>query len=71
MASKISMILELLGDGKWHGLAGLSRKSRLDSREIEEILSFLDKYEFAKVDFENRKAKINKAFQKLLELTTT
>ncbi len=70
MASKISMILDLLSDGKWHSIAGLSRKSSLDGREMEEILSFLDKYEFAKVDFENGKAKINKAFQKLLDLTT-
>lgn len=71
MASKISMILDLLSDGKWHGIAGLERKSKLDSREIEEILSFLDKYELAKVDVENGKVKINKAFQKLLELTLT
>jgi len=70
LASKISMILDLLSDGKWHSIAGLSRKSSLDSREIEELLSFLDKYEFAKVDFESGKAKINKAFQKLLDLTT-
>ena len=70
MGSKISMILDLLSDGKWHSIAGLSRKSSLDSREIEELLSFLDKYEFAKVDFESGKAKINKAFQKLLDLTT-
>lgn len=68
MASKISLILDLLSDGKWHSFAGLSRKSRLDSREIEKILSFLDKYEFARVDFENGKAKINKAFQRLLEI---
>ena len=70
MASKISMILDLLSDGKVHGLADLSRKSSLDNWEMEEILSFLDKYEFAKVDFEKGKVKINKAFQKLMELTT-
>ena len=64
------MILDLLSDGKWHGIEELTRKSGLDSWEVEEILSFLDKYEFAKVDFENGKVKINKAFQKLLELTT-
>jgi len=70
LASKISMILCPLSDGKWHGIAELSRKSSLDSQEIEEILSFLDKFEFARVDFENGKVKINKDFQKLLELTT-
>jgi len=70
LPSKISMILDLLNDGKVHGIADLSRKSSLGSWEMEEILSFLDKYEFAKVDFENGKVKINKAFQKLLELTT-
>jgi hypothetical protein len=70
LVSKISLILDLLSDGKWHDLVELSRKSNLDSREIDEILSFLDKYEFARVDFENGKAKINKVFQKLLELTT-
>jgi len=70
LASKISIVLDLLSDGKWQSIAGINRKSHLDNREIEEILSFLDKYEFAKVDFENGKVKITRSFQKLLDLTT-
>ena len=71
MASRIGRILDLLSDGEWHGTEELKQALGLNEHAIEEVLAFLDKYEFAKVDVKNKRAKINKDFQELLELTST
>jgi len=69
--SKIAMVLELLGDGKWHGVEELQRRLALDEREVQEIMTFLNKYDFVKIGKEHGKVKINRAFQKLLAQTVT
>jgi hypothetical protein len=69
--SKITMILEILSDGKWHGIEELQQRMELDEYEVREITTFLNKYDFAKIDDANKKVKINRDFQKLLTQTTT
>jgi DNA-binding IclR family transcriptional regulator len=69
--SKIAIVLELLGDGKWYGIEELQRRLGLDEREVQEIMRFLNKYDFVKVDKEHGKVKINRDFQKLLAKTVT
>ena len=43
MTSKISMILEVLGDGKWHLLEEMRLQTGVTFEEMEEIVSFLCK----------------------------
>jgi hypothetical protein len=71
LASRIGRILDLLGDGDWHGIEELKQVLNFNEHTIEEVLAFLDKYEFARVDVKNKKVIINKDFQELLQLTST
>jgi len=71
LASRIGRILDLLGDGEWHGIEELKQMLNLNDHAVKEVLAFLDKYEFAKVDAKNKRVIINKDFQELLELTST
>jgi len=64
--SKITMILEILGDGKWHGIEELQLRLGLNEHKVQEITTFLNKYDFVKIDKEHGKVKINRNFQKLL-----
>ena len=50
MVSKIMLVLELLGDGKWHGTEELLLKLGLDERKLEEVTAFLGNYGFVKID---------------------
>ena len=69
--SKITIILEMIGDGKWHEIEELQLRLGLNEREVQEITTFLNKYDFVKIDKEHRKVKINRNFQKLLAETVT
>ena len=71
MVSKITIILEMIGDGKWHEIEELQLRLGLNEREVQEITTFLNKYDFVKIDKEHRKVKINRNFQKLLTQTVT
>lgn len=71
MVSKITMILEVLGDGKWHGIEELQLRLGLNEHKVKEITIFLNKYDFVKIDKEHGKVKINRNFQKLLAQTVT
>ena len=69
--SKITMILEILGDGKWHGIEELLLRLELNEHRFREITAFLNKYGFVKIDEKNRRVKINRDFQKLLAQPVT
>jgi len=71
LVSKITMILEMLGDGKWHGIEELQQRLELNERKVQEITTFLNNYDFVKIDKEHGKVKINRNFQKLLVQTIT
>ncbi len=64
------MILEVLGDGKWHELEEMRQQADLTPEEMEEIAAFLGKYGFAEIDDANGKVKINRAFKKILAQNT-
>jgi len=68
---KIAMVLEMLDDGKWHEIEELQLRLGLNEHKAQEITSFLDKYNFVKIDKEHGKVKINRNFQKLLDQTVT
>lgn len=71
VTSKITMILEVLGDGKWHGLDDLRQQTDLTSEEMNEIAAFLGKYGFAEIDDANSRVKINRAFKRILAQNIT
>jgi len=71
MGSKITMIIEILSDGKWHGIEELRQRMELDEYKVQEIATFLNRYDFAMIDRANRKVKISRNFQKFLAQTMT
>ena len=66
MAYKITMLLEVLGDGKWHEIEQLHQLMNLYDCEINEIMAFLNKYDFAEVDDAKKRVRLNKDFCKIL-----
>jgi hypothetical protein len=63
--SKISMALDILGDGKWHRIDELLQCLGLSERKFQELTSFLNAYSFVEVDEKNCRVKINRDFKKL------
>ena len=62
-------ILELLEDSQWHLIDELQAKLLLPSEEIlNEIIHFLEKYEFVTFDIKEKKAKIEPLGLSLLQL---
>jgi len=69
--SKITMTLELLGDGKWHEIEELLRSLQLSEQKFWQVTAFLGKYGFVKVDEKNRRVRINRDFQRVLAQAVT
>jgi predicted transcriptional regulator len=65
------MILDILSDGKWHGTEELLLRLELNEHKLQQVITFLNNYDFVKVDKKNRKVRINKDFQKLLAQANT
>ena len=70
MAYKMSKLLEIIGDGKWHGTDQLKQLMDLNDCEMEQVTDFLDKYDFAQVDDGKKRVKINRDFKRILTQTT-
>ena len=69
MAYKVTMLLEILGDGKWHETKQLKQLMNLRDSEVHEITDFLGKYDFAEVDETRKRVRIDKDFKKILSQT--
>ena len=70
MAYKMSRLLEIIRDGKWHGTDQLKQLMDLNDCEMEQVTDFLDKYDFAQVDDGKKRVKINRDFKRILTQTT-
>jgi DNA-binding IclR family transcriptional regulator len=66
LVSKVTTMLEVLSDGKWHGVEELQQLTELSENQIQEIAAFLYEYDFVKMDAENKKVRINRCFQDFL-----
>jgi hypothetical protein len=64
--SKISLTLKLLGDGKWHQIDTLRTELNFGENEIQRVITFFEKYDFATVDNGKNRVKVNPGFKKLL-----
>jgi len=69
--SKITMALEILGDGKWHRIEEMLLSLKLSEHKFRELTAFLNAYSFVKVDEKNGRVKINSDFKKLLTQAVT
>ena len=54
----VNVILDLLEDGKWHGLAEISDKSGLHEFKLEIVTNFLSEYDFTDLNEEKRKVRL-------------
>ena len=63
--SEIALVLDLLYDGKWHGMEELMQVLGLNEDKFEVIAAFLNEYDLVKVDEKNRRLKINGDFRSL------
>ena len=70
MAYKLTKLLEIIGDGKWHETDQLKQFIDLSDCEMQGITDFLGKYDFAEVDDHNKRVRINKDFKRILTETT-
>jgi hypothetical protein len=68
LAYKLSRLLEILGDGKWHDTDQLTTLMELSYWELLEIMDFLGKYNFAQIDEDKKRVKIARDFKKILTL---
>ena len=68
---RITLILEMLCDGKWHRIAQLQQLMGLKDFEVKEITKFLSDYAFAEVDEENSRVRVSRDFRKILVQNAT
>jgi hypothetical protein len=66
--SKIDLVLDFLGDGRWHEVKELKQSLNLNDDELQEIIGFLSKYELAEFDGKKEMVRINRDFRKLQDL---
>ena len=64
--SKITEILEMLGDGRWHKLEEIQQEIDLNEIQIQQITDFLRTYSFIQTDQENKRIKINEEARRLV-----
>ena len=69
MSSKVELILNVLSDGKWHGINELQQLTEFDELQVQEMAAFLFEYDFVLVDLENKKVRIKEDFQNFLVQT--
>ncbi len=65
MKSKISAVLDLLGDGEWHFIEWLIDVLKFVGGEMENILWFLEEFGFVNVDSIGGRVKISEEFRRL------
>jgi len=65
LSAKLQEILELLSDGKSHGLEDLQNKTKLNIKQTEAAVEFLTEYGFMETENGNRKVRISKAAERL------
>jgi hypothetical protein len=69
VVSEIAVLLEILGDGKWHGLTELQQQAGLAEYKVQGITGFLCRFDFAVVDEANNRVKVKREFQEFLMRT--
>ncbi len=66
---KVAMIVDMLGDGKWHSVAEFIDKLDLAVFEVVSRLEFLNEFELAKFDVDRERVRIDSDFKRLPDLS--
>lgn len=69
MPLRITRLLDIIGDGKWHKIEQLRERLGLSEYEVQEMTQFLSQFNFAEFEENAHWVRINKDFRKIL-LTT-
>lgn len=69
--TRITAILEMLRDGKWHKFEEIEQKTRTDETQLRRIAEFLQDYNFIVIDESQKKAKIDETAKEFLTETPT
>lgn len=64
--SKMTRILDLLGDGRWHTLGEIHQKTKLGEGQIHQVMEFLERYSLINMDKTACKVKLDKNVQGFL-----
>jgi hypothetical protein len=65
-AAKMSKILEILTDGKWHRIDELGQMIKLDTKRMQKVIDFLERYCFISANRKKKKVILDKTVQKFL-----
>jgi DNA-binding IclR family transcriptional regulator len=69
--TRMTAILEILRDGKWHRFEEIEEKTKTDEAKLRRIVEFLHDYNFIIIDESNKKAKIDRTAKEFLTETPT
>jgi transcription initiation factor IIE alpha subunit len=69
--SRMTKVLEMLIDGRWHTLKEIQQKTKLDKNQIRQVVRFLERYGFISVDKTVREVILDKTVQKFLSEKST
>jgi len=63
---KISEILQLLCDGRWHRIEEIQQRFGVSCFGFEKLIDFLSEFGFAVIDDDNLRIRVNSDFQDIL-----
>ena len=66
VAFRLMEVLELLGDGRAHGIEELRRRAKLNEQQMNDIVDFLTEYGFARVNPKSKKIMMNRTYEQLM-----
>jgi DNA-binding IclR family transcriptional regulator len=64
--AKITDVLEMLSDGEWYTLELVRKRMKLNRNQVQQVASFLEKYEFVAIDRTRKKMKVKEAVKEFL-----
>ena len=71
MALKITEILEILKDGKWHSLDEIQTEMHLNRNQIQQVIAFLREYRFVIISETQKKIRIEEEAKKFMTQRAT
>lgn len=63
--------MKILSDEKWHTLEEIQQKLKLNESQTQQIIEFLEEYNFIIADAEKKQVKIEKTVRTFLTQDTT
>ncbi|MGQ9566185.1 MAG: hypothetical protein ACUVT5_06545 [Candidatus Bathyarchaeales archaeon] len=64
---KVDVLFEVLRDGEWHSLNEIISKTGMDKEKTKLIVSFLEEFDFIRMDREKKKVRLDVLTRRFLE----